>query len=92
MYWDFKNVLAKRFGDAGLKDLVVEVGLIGNETVDQALKGKNYNNALRIHFADAEVITRKKMEKFEEWLHMTNKYFVMKDLLNQRNIKVCAII
>ena len=78
-------------GDAGLKDLLVETGLIGNETVDQALKEK-HNNALRIHFAAAEAITRKKMEKFEEWLHMTNKYFVMKELLNQRNIKVCAII
>ena len=33
----FLGVLGKRFGDAGLKDLVVEGGLIGNETVDQAL-------------------------------------------------------
>ena len=77
----FLGVLGKRFGDGGLKDLVVEDGLIGNETVDQALNGKPYNNALRIHFAAAKATTRKKMEKFEERLHMTNKYFAMERAL-----------
>ena len=41
----FLGVLGKRFGDVALKDIVVEAGLIGNKTVDQALKGKHYNNA-----------------------------------------------
>ena len=62
----FLGVHGKRFGDAWLEDLIVEAGLIGNETVNQALKGKHYNNSLQIHFAAAEAITRKKMEKFEE--------------------------
>ena len=69
----FLGVLGKRFGVVGLKYLVVEASLIGNETVDQALKGKHYNNALRIHFAAVVAITRKKMKKFDESVHMINK-------------------
>ena len=83
----FLGVLGKRFGDAGLKDLVVETGLIENEALDQALKGKHYNNALRINFASAEAITRKKLEKFEEVLHMTNTYFVMERALESEEYK-----
>ena len=84
----FLVVLGKRFGDGGLKDLVVEDGLIGNETVDQALNGKPYNNALRIHFAAAKTITRKKVEKSGEWLHITNKYFVMERALESEEYKI----
>ena len=84
----FLVVLGKRFGDEGLKDLVVEDDLIGNETVDQALNGKPYNNALRIHFAAAKTITRKKVEKSEEWLHITNKYFVMERALESEEYKI----
>ena len=69
----FLGVLGKRFGVVGLKYLAVEASLIGNETVDQALKGKHYNNALRIHFAAVVAITRKKMKKFDESVHMINK-------------------
>ena len=58
----FLGVLGKRFRDAWLKDLLVEPGLIGNKAVDQALKGKHYNNTLRIHFATAEAIIEKRLK------------------------------
>ena len=83
----FLGAIGERFGDTGLKYLVVKAGLIGNETVDQALKGKDYNNALRIHFGAADAIARKKMEKFEEWLYMTKKYFVMERALESEECK-----
>ena len=38
------------------------------------LKGKEYNNGIRLHFYIAESISRKKFEAFEEWLRNNNKY------------------
>ena len=42
----FIAVIGKRFGDAGLRDLIVESNLLGESSVNQMLKGKYYNNAL----------------------------------------------
>ena len=59
---NFLAVIGKRFGDAGLKDLIIESGLLGEGSVDQVMKGKHYNNAMRIHHAGVEAFTRKKIE------------------------------
>ena len=54
-------MIGKCFGDAGLKDLIIESGLdLGDGTVEEIMKGKQYNNATRIHHVTAEVLTRKK--------------------------------
>ena len=56
----FLAVIGKCFGDAGLKDLIIESGLdLGDGTVE----GKQYNNATRIHHVTAEVLTRKKKNR-----------------------------
>ena len=44
----FIAVIGKRFGDAGLRDIVVESNLLGESAVDQMLKEKHYNNAVRV--------------------------------------------
>ncbi len=44
----FIAVIGKRFGDAGLRDIVIESNLLGESSVEQMLKGKHYNNAMRI--------------------------------------------
>ena len=67
----FLGVIGKGFKDAGLKDLIIESKLLGEDQIDQMLKGKEYNNGRRIHFYIAEAISRKKFETFEEWLPIT---------------------
>jgi len=44
----FIAVIAKRFGSAGLKDLMIEANLIGPSSVESALKGSYYSTALLI--------------------------------------------
>ena len=59
----------KTFGDAGLKDLIIESDLhLGDGTVEQILKGKQYNNVMRIHHVVAKVFRRKKIDAFTKWL------------------------
>ena len=39
----------KRFGDAGLADLMIESGIIDMESVNDVLNGKQYNRAVRMN-------------------------------------------
>ena len=64
----FMSVIGKRFTEAGLIDIIVELGLLGEESVLQVNRGKHYNNAMRIHLYVAEAITRIKLDSFEDWL------------------------
>ena len=62
----FIAVIGKRFGDAGLRDIVIESNILGESSVEQILKGKHYNNAVRIlkYFYDA--MKRRFLESFEQ--------------------------
>ena len=57
----FLAVIGKRFGSAGLHDLIVEAHLSGPESVNQILNGKEYNYGI-------EALQRAKLDVFEEWL------------------------
>ena len=83
----FLGVIGKRFGDAGLKDLIVETGLIGADMTEQLLKGKHYNNAIRIHHYVAEAITRLKLEVFQDWLQSNGKNQVYESSMNADEVK-----
>ena len=60
----FLSVISKRFADAGLKDLIIQSRIMGEESVDQIMNGKHFKNAMRIHHAVAEAMTRKKNDSF----------------------------
>ena len=45
----FLAVIGKRFEDSGLRDLLLESGLVGTGSLNGVLGGKHYNRALRIH-------------------------------------------
>ena len=97
----FLCVIGKRFADAGLKDIIVESALIGENSAQQVLKGKHYNNAMRVHTYVAEAITRLKVDAFEDWLKRTNKFeeytsiikekalTALKEYRNPENFKDC---
>ena len=42
-------VIGKRFGDAGLADLMIESGIIGMGSVNGVLNGKQYNRAVQMN-------------------------------------------
>ena len=64
----FIAVIGKRFCDAGLRDIVIESNLLGESSVDQMLKGKHYNNAMRILKYLYDAIKRHMIESFEQSL------------------------
>ncbi len=61
-------VLGKRFGDAGLHDLLVEAEVVATGSVDAVLGGKHYNRAMRAHKIAAESLQRMRWLEFESWL------------------------
>ena len=61
----FIAVIGKRFADAGLRDIVIEANLLGESSVDQMIKGKHYNNAMRI--LKYEAVKRHMIDSFEQW-------------------------
>jgi hypothetical protein len=76
----FLGVIGKRFMDASLMDMIIESGLLGQASASQLLKGKHYNNAIRIiHMYIAEAVMRHKLEAFIEWLQIQGKYNVYED-------------
>ena len=43
----FLGIIGKRFGDAGLRDLLIQSEVLAEGSVDRALSGKMYNRAVR---------------------------------------------
>ena len=69
----FLNVLGKRFADARLKDLIVESGFLWEDQASQMLKGKYFNNGIRVHLYLEEAINRMNLKGFENSLVTTNE-------------------
>ena len=45
----FMVVIGKIYGDAGLRDLLIQSGISAEGRVEQLLRGKHYNNAMFAH-------------------------------------------
>ncbi|XP_065185837.1 uncharacterized protein LOC135816571 [Sycon ciliatum] len=68
----FMVVLGKRFGGAGLGDLLTEAGVVGPNACKQVLAGKHYNRAIRCHKLVFEAMLQQNWELFEE--HLEDDY------------------
>ena len=62
------STIGKLFGDAGLRDLAVESGVIAEGSMNKVLDGKQYNRAVRLHKLTYETQMRLAWSGFEEWL------------------------
>jgi len=62
------STIGKIFGDAGLRDLAVESGVIAEGSINKVLEGKQYNRAVRLHKLTYETLMRLAWSGFEEWL------------------------
>ena len=64
----FLGATGKQFSDAGLKDVMVETGILGEDTAQNVLRGKHYKNGKSTRLCVAQVMTRVKLDAFLEWL------------------------
>lgn len=62
------SVIGKRFQDAGLKDLLIEAGVVAEGSVSAVLEGRNYNRGVRVHKLAYEAFIRVALEGFYPWL------------------------
>ena len=59
------GVIGDRFGDAGLRELAVQSDVVAEGSVDKAMKGKQYNRAVRLHKCVYEALMRLLLREFE---------------------------
>lgn len=62
------SILGKRFGDAGLKDICLEAGLVGEGSIKGVIDGKHYNRAIRVHKYIYEALMRLAWQRFPSWV------------------------
>ena len=62
------TVIAKRFQDAGLRDLCIESGVIAEGSVAGVLEGRRYNRAVRLHKLVYEALMRLVWQGFRPWI------------------------
>ena len=63
----FLAVIGKRFGDAGLRDILVESRVVGPAAVGSVLKGKHYNRALRCRKLLLDALFQVRWCACEDW-------------------------
>ena len=66
------SVIGKWFGPVGLRDIIIESGVIEEGSIEAVLNGKAYNRAVRFHKLIYEACTGLIWESFIDWLHETH--------------------
>ena len=62
----FLACIGKRFGDAGLRDILIEAEICAQGSVDRALSGAHYNRSIRCHKLMYEALHRLRWQCFLE--------------------------
>ena len=82
----FMAVIGKIYGDAGLRDLLIESVISTEGRVEQVLRGKHCNNAVFAHLCVYESLYRLKINAFENWLTMKGKYQIFRDFVESNDV------
>ena len=69
------HIIGQRFGEAGLKDILAESGVVAVGSIDGVLRGKHYNRAMRSHRIVMEALLRLRWQSFINWLNQQNDTF-----------------
>ena len=87
-------IIGKCFADAGLADLLIELGMLGPSTVCSVLSGKHYNRGVRAHKAAMEALFRTLWQKLEVWLNEHDEeatthtdFLILLNVLRKENFK-----
>ena len=71
----FFAVIGKRFGDAGLADLLIESEVIGIGSISAVIEGRQYNRGVRAHKIVMEVLWRLRWKYFGIWFTEQDQNF-----------------
>ena len=72
--------------NGGLRDIVIESGLMGSGTVEAVFKGKHDNYGIRMIKIVSEALFRLKIDVFKEWLIQKVKEEVLRQFLNSEEV------
>ena len=67
MIMSFMSILAKRFGDAGLRDTLVQAGVLADGSADSAISGRMYNRGIRSYKLAYEAFFALLLENMESF-------------------------
>ena len=59
-------ILGKRFGDAGLSDMIIEANIVAPGSIPAVLEGRKYNRAMLAHKIVKKALQRLKIKAFRE--------------------------
>lgn len=62
------SIIGKVFGDAGLRDIAVESGVIAEGSIMKLMQGRHYNRSVRFHKIMYEPLMKIAWESFPEWV------------------------
>ena len=82
----FMAVIGKIYGEAGLRDLLIQLGISTEGRVEQVLRGKHYNNAIFAHLCVYERLFHLKINTCENWLTMKGKYQIFWDSAESNDV------
>ena len=83
---NFIAVIGKRFGDAGLRAIIVESCLLGESSVDQMFRGKHYNNAMRILKYLYDAMKKRMIESYEQSVQIGHLEISYKDFIESAGL------
>ena len=66
------GVVGKRFADAGLKDTLIQSGVVAEGFIESVMTGKMYNRAIRANKLVYEALLRMLLEKFQNQQSVTS--------------------
>ena len=75
---NFMSSIGKMFGEAGLRNIAVESGVIAGGSTNKVLEGKQYNRAVRLHKLTYEALMRLVWKGFQEWLESDHSEYLCK--------------
>lgn len=67
------SILGERFGDGGLKDILIESQIIAEGSINGVFDGKHYNRAVRAHKCIYEAMMRLEWSEVIQWLESNDE-------------------
>lgn len=64
----FLGTVGKRFGDAGLRDIAIESGLVAEGSINGVIRGHHYNRSVQCHKIPSEAIHRLRIQEYVDQL------------------------
>ena len=94
MICNYLSIIGKRFGDAGLQNILVESNVAASGSVTGILAGKQYNHGIRTHKLVYEVLRRAMLKTLPDWFGDTDpeKKDIFSEILKTEKERIASEI